>query len=614
VKYDASSTGGILNVILKKNDKPGYNGIAMASVGSGNCYMGMTNLNVKEGNWNFFGIYTFNYGSNTSSGYTQRQNVTDLFPIASFEQWNNTLMTNMFHFARAGFDYNINNRNSITLSGNYISGSFDSQDNQNFGVFDSTKNLLINGDRVADQTAGFKNYTGQLQYKRTWPKAGKELTADAMYNYMAGDGGFNWATNNYYGGVLLPNNPQLTKNINLSNAHMMNGQIDYVNPISDTKKIEWGFKSNYTTSISNNTTYNYVYADDAYEADTSLSNNYQIENMINAAYVNYTGKFKKIGYVGGLRFEQSYYKGIILNKNQSFGYNYPSNKDNILNALFPAIYLSHKFKGKEIQANFSRKINRPNFFQLMPFIMFSDKYNLRRGNPDLAPEFINMAEVNFNVKIKKVDILTSVYGKYITQPITNVAYPLPTDPSVLLNTYQNGHDSYNFGWENTFKFTIWKSFSVMSNTNVYYQTINFLNSANQLVVNEGYSWMTKLNLSYKLPKDFTIQMNGTYESPKIIPQGKTIPMYFMDLSLGKNINQKYIFNLTLSDVFNTKKMGSVYNTPDYIQTLNRRRETRFVRLSFTWLFGKFDTSIFKRRPKSGDTPNMGGQDGLDFGK
>ncbi|MBC7861920.1 MAG: TonB-dependent receptor, partial [Bacteroidia bacterium] len=112
VKYDASSTGGILNVILKKNDKPGYNGIAMASVGSGNRYMGMTNLNVKEGNWNFFGIYTFNYGSNTSSGYTQRQNVTNLFPIASFEQWNNTLMTNMFHFARAGFDYNINNRNS----------------------------------------------------------------------------------------------------------------------------------------------------------------------------------------------------------------------------------------------------------------------------------------------------------------------------------------------------------------------------------------------------------------------------------------------------------------------------------------------------------------------
>jgi hypothetical protein len=613
VKYDASTTGGILNIILKKNNRPGYNGIVMTSIGSGNRYMGMANLNVKEGAFNFFSIYTFNYGSNYTSGYTGRTNTVPAFGISSFDQWNTTLMTNMFHFGRLGFDYHLNNRNMITLSGNYVSGTFKSNDEQIFGVYDTSKTALLSGNRSTDQAHGFKNYTGQLQYKRTFPKAGKELTADAMYNYTDGDGGYTFKTNNYFGGSLLPNNPQIQRNNNLSYAHMLNAQVDYVNPITETKKIEWGFKSNYKNSQSNNSTSNYIYGTDQYSEDSALTNLYQIEDLINGAYINFTSKFKKIGYVAGLRFEQSYYKGVILNKNQEFFYNYPSGAGNIMNALFPAIYLSHKFKGQEVQLNFSRKINRPNFFQMMPFVMFSDKYNYRIGNPQLRPEFINMAEANWNFKIKKLDWLTSFYGKYIEQPITNVAYPLENDPNVLVNTSQNGKDSYNFGWENTLKVTLWKYFSVTSNTNVYYQTINFTNSANELVVNDGYSWMTKLNMSYKFPKDLTLQVNGTYESPKILPQGKTIPMYYMDISLNKMLKMKYIFNLTLSDAFNTKQMGSIYNTPDYTQTLNRRRETRFVRFSFTWLFGKFDTSIFKRgSKKENQNMNMGGQDGLDF--
>lgn len=617
VKYDASTTGGILNVILKKNNKPGYNGILMTSIGTGNRFLGLANINVKEGRFNFFSFYTFNFGSNTTSGYTNRINTVPLFGLSSFEQWNNTLVGNMFHFARGGFDFNLNNRNSITVSGNYISGNFNSNDKSIFGIYDTLDATVLEGNRIADQKAGFKNYTGQLAYKRTYPKAGKEFAVDAMYNFTDAAGGYNFTTNNYFGGALQPNNPQIQKNINLSKAHMVNGQIDYVNPISEIKKIEWGLKSNYQTSVSNNGSSNYDYVSAAYTEDTTLTNNYQINNLVNAAYINYTSKIKKIGYVAGLRFEQSYYQGVILNKNEQFGYNYPTDKNNFINALFPAIYLSHKFKGQELQANFSRKIDRPNFFQLMPYIMFSDKTNLRRGNPELKPEFINMAEINYNVKINKLDVLTSVYGKYIEQPITNVAYPLTNNPNVLLNTYQNGNNSYNLGWENTFKFTIWKSFSVMSNTNIYYKTINYTNNSNQIIANSGYNWMTKLNVSYTLPWDLKIQLNGTYESPQIIPQGKTIPLYFMDISLNKMINLKYIFNLSLSDVLNTKKMGTMYVTPDYTQTLNRRRETRYLKFSFTWLFGKFDTSIFKRRPKAGDpSMNMGGsgQDGLDFGK
>jgi hypothetical protein len=302
-----------------------------------------------------------------------------------------------------------------------------------------------------------------------------------------------------------------------------------------------------------------------------------------------------------------------LDKDLKFSYEYPNGVNNIMNALFPAIYLSYKFKGQEIQTNFSRKINRPNFFQLMPFVMFSDKFNFRIGNPQLTPEFINIAEINYSLKHKNLDYLTPLYGKYIEQPITNVAYPLETDPNVLVNTSVNGKNSYNYGWENTFKFTLFKNLSITSNTNIYYMTINFMNSNNELIYNDGFTWMTKLNMSYKFKGDWTLQANGTYEAPKILPQGKTIEFYFFDLSLNKMINMKYIFNLSVSDVLNSKIMGSYFYTPDYTQLLSRRRETRFIRLSFTWLFGKFDSSIFRRKPGKGDMQMMGGsRDGLDY--
>ncbi len=610
VKYDAATTGGILNIILKKNNKPGYNGMVMVSAGTGNRYMGMANLNVKEGAFNFFGIYTFNYGAYAVNGYTGRTNTVPSFGVSSFEQWNTTEMNNLFHFARGGFDYNINNRNLITLAGNFISGNFASDDKQIFGVYDTNNASLVYGDRLNDQNHGFKNYTGQVQYKKTWPKPGKELTADAMVNYMAGDGGYLFTTNNYYNGTLLPYNPSYQKSTTSSHANMYNAQVDYVNPLSETKKIEWGFKGNYSVSQSGNNTFNFDYTSDSYKEDSTMTNLYQIDNFIGAAYVNYSGSKGKFGYQGGLRYEHSYYAGTILNKRLEFSYQYPTGIDNLMNAIFPAAYLSYKWKGQETQANFSRKIGRPNFYQLMPFVMFADKYNYRIGNPELEPEFINMAELNYSVKIKKFDILTSLYGKYIEQPITNVAYPLATDPNVLVNTSQNGEDSYNFGWENTVKLNIGK-WSLTSNTNVYYMNINYLDTKNELIYNDGYSWMTKLNVSYKFKYDITAQLNGTYESPKILPQGKTIPMYFMDLSLNKMIKMKYIFNLSVSDVLNSKIMGSYYYTPDYTQKLSRRRYSRFVKFSFTWLFGKFDSSIFRRKPK-GDQMNMGGNDGLDF--
>jgi iron complex outermembrane recepter protein len=618
VKFDANATGGILNIILKKNLKPGYNGMIMGYVGSNDRYGGMVNLNVKEGKWNISTMYNYNQGFNDTKGYTKRTQLDRNSGDATgyFNQNSMVRQFNGFNFGKIGIDYNINNRNTITLNTMLTAGKFATVDKQTFDIADKNKETLVFGNRQNNQSAQFKNYNGQFLYKKTFPKAGKEFTSDLSYTY-------NKANNMYLFSTYSNSTPDtisdtFQKNNGSTEGNQFVLQMDYVNPLSETKKFEAGIKAFYKTSGSKNNTFNSNVNQDNYTYDSVMSNYYVIDDMINAAYVNYNSKtIWDIQYQAGLRFEQSYYQGTIKDKNQKFSYNYPSTKGDFFKSLFPGLYLSKKLKkNQEVQINFSRKIQRPNFFQLMPFVMFADRQNFRIGNPELKPEFKNISEINYNKILPKGSYLASGYVRYEEQPITDVAYPSITDPTVLVNTTINGKSSIRYGLENTFKYTVIKNFDATFNVNIFYIYIKGLVVATEPEVKaEGYAFNAKSTLSYKFPKQITLQINGNYDSPKILLLGYSKPMYSMDISISKMISTKWVINASLNDAFNTRRMGTDFQTPFYKQDLSRRREARFVRLNVTYIFGKMDASIFKRAKQlKGSDQQQGSQDGLDFGK
>ncbi len=619
VKYDANSTGGILNIIMKRNSKPGYNGMLMAYVGTGDRYGGMANLNLKGGPWNISMMYSYNQGINNNNGFTNRTQLDTATGNAFgyFNQNNVSRMSNLFNFGKLGVDYNINNRNTITISEMIVGGQFKTNDKQKYNVQGDNKNTIIEGDRLNDQSAHFTNYNSQLLYKKTFPKVGKELTFDINHNYTQSQNQYLFST---YAPIVLgfqTDTSQYQKNNGGTMANQFVFQMDFVNPISETAKFEAGIKAYYKNSDSKNNTSNAKFNQENYTKDAVMSNHYVIDDMVNAAYINYSAKtFWDIGYQGGLRFEQSYYAGNIVDKQQKFSYSYPSSSNDILKSIFPAIYFSKKLKkSQEVQLNFSRKLQRPNFFQLMPFVLFADKQNIRIGNPQLKPEFKNIAELNYNKIFSKGSYLGSGYFRYEEQPITEVAYSSISDPTILVNTTVNGKNSVRYGIENTFKWTFFKNLDVTLNANAFYIYINGTVVQNQPDVKaEGYAYNGKATLSYKFPKNITLQVNGNYESPKILLLGYAKPIYSMDVSLNYMIQTKWILNATLSDAFNTRVMGTHYETPYYVQDLSRRRETRYVRLTVTYLFGKMDASIFKRGKQMRGMGQEGNQDGLDFSK
>lgn len=608
-KYDASTTGGILNVVLKKNTKPGYNGAINAGIGTNTRYNVGGNINIKEGKVNFFTSYNLNINRFDVEGFTDRENFSSGEMVGGFRQDNLATSGRKFQFVRFGADYQISNRNVLTLSQNFGGGNFDNDEQQVFNTFDGNRQAVSTGTQINEQANFWRNSSTQVIFRHNAPKAGKEWTTDLTYNRSRnGTDALYTLSSLNPAGDLLPGMPRLQKNDGGGQNQVVTFQFDYVDPLTEKTKLEWGLRSNYRQNSSDLDVRIKQGAAD-FMPDTSLTNYFVVDDIINAAYINMSSAFGKWNYQAGLRFEQTYFVADITNKGQNFSYIYPDGLDNLGKALFPSVFLSRKYgENREFQANFSRKVNRPGFFQMMPFIMFADAQSFRIGNPALAPEFFNIAEINYSQIFKKGNYLGSLYFRQTQDVITNYVYVLPTDSSILVSSFINGNNQYSYGTEHTVKYSPVKTFDLTLNANVFYTDIEGGDAIGNLN-NQGFSWNTKLIASYRLPKAWTLQLNGEYEAPRIIPQGRTNHVYGADFSVNKALTKSWTLNLSLVDMFNTRRFGALYNTPFFTQEFIRRRDTRFLRFTVSYRFGEFDASLLKRmrRPSGGG----GGMD-MDF--
>ncbi|MBN8703115.1 MAG: TonB-dependent receptor [Bacteroidetes bacterium] len=606
VKFDASSSGGIVNIVMKKNVKPGYNGLVTLGVGTNDRYNANVSLNFKKDKINLSAGYNFNKGSNPTKGYVYRTSYKNETPFSYYDQDADNFNTAQMQNVRLGLDYSMSNRSSISFTGFFMQMIHSSDDVQVFKFSDSDKVVTLYGDRLFKMEGKSNTFSGQIFFKHKFPKPGKELTSDLTYNKTLGVQFNENTTSNYISGnLLLPENPVIDNLTTDDNTNVATYQLDFVNPISDSLKIEMGFRSNYKLSSYVNTAKKYNYTDDAYYVDTFLTNVFDITEIINAGYFNYIRKLKKgFGFQAGLRFEQTYFVGNIPNKEQSFSYSYPSKLENLQNAFFPAIYFSKKMSNnQEFQLNFSRKISRGNFFQMNPNVHFIDKQNIRIGNPNLKPEFINMGEVNYNKIFSTGNVLVSLYSKYVTDPHTLYFYQSPTDSSLFINTFINADNRFVYGIEKTIKWSPSKKMDITFNVNTFNTNLTAGN-----LTNSGFTFSAKSIIAYRLPFNISAQLNGDYEHPRILPQGKTKYRYGIDFSVNKIISKAWNVSFLVSDIFNSRRFGMDYETPEFTQVTQRRREARFFRISATYNFGKQDLMQNRNTKKREPGMNSGGGD------
>lgn len=620
-KFDASGgTAGILNIILKKNKRVGYSGNVRVNADSRGRIGGGGNVNLRQGKINTFLSANVFPRKSKGTGTTNRKeyienNTTHIDTTVHSIQQDRSLNKGIFGFGRAGFDYFINNRNTLTVSGSYSKGKMTPYTFSDI-TFDHTYDQwdsLSHNERTSNAANKFKNWGAQASFRHVFPKTGHEWTADATYN-KGENNNLNLIRTDYFEteNKLFDRTYQQQQIGNGMNENLV-VQTDYVNPFSENSKFEAGVRASVRSVNSANNFFS-ILENGAKNPITRQNVAYESSDNVYAGYVNFASRIKNFGYQLGLRAENSEYKGDVINKGQSFNIKYDI-------SLFPSIFLSQKVTDNdELQFNYSRRINRPNFWQLIPFTDYADSLNISRGNPNLSPEFTNSFELSYSKSFKNRDnFIASIYFKNTTDLITrftNREFDTVLKRNVILSSYINANNSYITGLELTSRNKITKWWELTSNANFYTSKIDLEGVADP---DQFISYFIKLNNSIKLPKSFTIQLSGDYNSKRLTSggvgggrgggfggggfgggssaQGYIRPQFDIDAAIRYEFlkDRAASISLSMNDVFRTRKFDSHTESLTFVQDVIRRRDPQVLRLNFNWRFGKFDSNLFKRK-------------------
>ncbi|MCL7988022.1 TonB dependent receptor [Sphingobacterium sp. lm-10] len=614
-KYDAEGQSGIINIVLKKNARIGFNGSVNASGGSfGNAMAGAT-LNYRNDKFNHFGNYNFNRRVNRGDGFNENIIYRDtsgiLDPSRRIFSTNDTRRAGNNHTLRLGTDYFLSEKTTLSLAGNL---SLRENDRRQTLMYEY-RNVPGNGptgDRISQQFEDDLGLDLQFDFRQRLRKEGEELTANVSFGYDTEEG-----TNDFNETFAGSRADILRNNQTSEMGRNWNMQLDYVLPLGENHKFETGYRSIIRTS--EDAQYSFVSRDGSGNLlpDYFLSNEFDLKNEVHALYVNYQRMLtSRLGAQFGLRGEQmnltsTYYNldpaAPVDQRATDGGYDFLR--------LFPSAYLTYEIgnQGDKIQLSYSRRVQRPRGWQVNPFISAADESNLRQGNPNLRPEDIHAAEMAYSKSYNRWNFVSTLFYRRTNDMIN----PLQVDPSTADLPIEFQNASY-FLWENVgtsndlgleliSKVDLASWWDITANVNIFNNRISptiegvGLNRVNTV------NWDGNLMTNVKFMPTLSLQARGDYRSGRERPQGNMKAMYGMDLALKKDIlrnRASILFNVR--DVFNSRRFEMESFLPDRYIGMANRWNRRMLTLTFTYRFGIQD--LFKRDEKRSDAPtgDMGG--------
>ncbi|MDN3669596.1 outer membrane beta-barrel family protein [Echinicola jeungdonensis] len=367
--------------------------------------------------------------------------------------------------------------------------------------------------------------------------------------------------------------------------------MDYEKPFSDTGTLEAGLKG---------TLGNWGRSQEFFQGDETsdfvlvrndtISDQYEFHEDVYAAYLIYKNIWGKMGYQLGLRGEYTETLGVLKSQEERVANSYFN--------LFPSIYFIYTFrKEEELNLNFSRRISRPGIWHLAPLYYVSDWLNVRRGNPYLQPEFTNSYEIGYMKGWEKWLLNATIYHRNSTDIISRITRLY--DNNVTIQTRENINSRNSTGLElvNQFQFTNW--FDATLTGNLFYSQVKGEN-IQEGFNNSSMSWTVSLLSNMSIPEILTVQIQGNYRGPIILPQGEIKPFWGLNVGLKREFfNKKGVVSLNVSDVFNKRIFRIKTEDPRFTQNRVYNRETRIGTLSFSYRFGGFKEKRNERRRDQG---------------
>jgi outer membrane receptor protein involved in Fe transport len=572
-KYKPDGTSGIINIVLKKNKLPGFNGSVTANSGNYNRYNANILGNYNPGKLNIAASYSIRQDDRIRLTNDSRARTDTITGNKSYIRQNsNDHSRPLSNIVTSSVDYKINDRNSIGISGSFNYRDFKrNQENMN-QTLDNSLVLTKDYDRLNRGSQYEKDLEFGATANHTFAKEGHELNID-----FVGSTSKEQENNHYSNHYRFPSiDPSFDNTIIIQADKESQTTLEYINPLSETAKIEAGYVFEYQYSDMNFSGEALNPVTNQWEKDILKTNQFIYSTDIHVLYGTFEKELGRLGFLVGFRAEEAIVNTHQVTTDTKINNNYFR--------LYPSLHLSYKLsENHELQLNYSHRISRPEGEQLNPFPEYQDPYNLREGNPNLKPADIHSFETGYQYKNKNVTFLSTVYYRYLYNGMTSITRYI--NDTVLLTTSENLSKSQSIGLELVLTSNFNNLASLNLSTNTFYNTIDASSlgySNNKSTI----SWSANLSAGVNITKSTVLQITSNYIAKRLTPQGEMMPSFVMNAGFRQEFFKgKAAMIITVSDLFNSLRNNSVINTPELYQTVSRKRSARIIYAGITYVFG-----------------------------
>lgn len=573
-RYRPDGTSGIINIVLKKNIRNGFNGSGTVNAGNRGRYNGNIVLNYKPKAFNLFGSYSLRHDIRRRFNRIDRTYLDTATGSATsyYNQVTTSVTRPNAQIATAGFDYTIDAKNSIGLSATSFNRKQLREDLTGNFSYNTAKVLTQEFDRLRYDPEFENQLNATAYFQHAFAKEDEELRVEL--NLSTED---EVEDNRFTNRFRMPAKPDAFDNTRIRQGTKENQlTIDYSNPLSEESKLEAGYDGLYNDVDLDFYGEYFDPAQNKFVKDGVKSNQFIYKERVHALYATYQKGYEKFGYEVGFRGEGVYTKGYLVNLDSTVNNNYFN--------LYPTVHLSYQLDdANELQLNYSKRVNRPEADELNPFPEYQDPRNLRAGNPKLLPEIIHSFEAGYKWQNQSFSFVPSLYYRFKKNGFTSVVVAL--NDTTLLSTTQNLSTDQSAGLELIFSAKAGNWFSSSLSSNVFYNRINAANLG--YIQNTSiFSMSANLNTSFTITKTTMLQVSGNYRSARLTPQGKNFPSFALNTGARQDLLKgKLSLTLTASDLFNSLRQKSVLDTRYLQQTAVGRRDGLIVFLGASYRFG-----------------------------
>ncbi len=558
VKYDSEGTGGIINIVSKKQMSNAFTAMASANYGFNNRFNGNFAMNYNTRRWGL----RLNYNGKYEKDRIESELHRNILPI-------NTVLDQIIDADKkttgqnvgVNISYKATKKDVVALD---FKAGFPRMNNlqtmHNHYVIDGAASDKV---RLTDITFNREMYEGALNYRHIFEPGKREFSTMLSLSAINGH-----RPSYYYEDDYMTQYSE-------SGGHprIAAFQMDYMTMLGKGK-LETGLKMTYRKNNIDHKMYERDAAD-SWQLSLPLSNDLKHREYIPAAYVMYSSKLsKKLSYKAGVRFEYSH---VSLRGKKD-------NLDETSDCFFVAPNIMLNYRVNEpwsLSFGLSRRISRPTYPQLNPYINLIDNNTYETGNVRLEPEKANKIDLGYTFTSPKLKVSGNAYLNYTQDYINQIAF---LDEDILVTSYINSDMDLKTGIEHNLKWNTSQWMSVDVSANVFYtksrgdwQETKFTNS--------GWTFNGSTSLNFFPIKGMTIQAQYFLTTPQYFQQFTAKTMHYCNIGIRQQLlNKSLTLSALLTDVFNTQKWNITADNPVYSLVNTSKNRSRILWLGISWNF------------------------------